>query len=507
MREKLIYQTKQTLYVQFREELHPILILAESCKSVLHCKQGLYQYVSELSHPLNSNQCGIQCSGTALLELISNDGKTIKELSTGKSIKLNTIGDLWHFLRRQDWESISEDFIIDLYRQFKLLSNHVVERVGRDKLQRWMRRWPSGLDRSIVSEREKNKERIVELLVRRIERHYSTQSRYRFTDGMSEHEKWNAVLEWWNSSTFQLAMAIKTPTVLNRYLGSSLSAETMERLQQAYLKGIPFFITPYYASLLSIDGVYDDATIRSYVIYSHELVTTYGNIHAWEKEDKIERGKPNAAGWLLPDGGNIHRRYPEVAILIPDSMGRACGGLCASCQRLYDFQSERFNFNLEELKPKESWPTKLERLMRYFEEDTQLRDILITGGDALMSQNGTLRQLLESILKMASRKRKANKDRPDGEKFAELQRVRLGSRLPAYLPMRIQSELVEILRQFKERGEALGIKQFIIQTHFQSPLEVTPEARKAVERLQSAGWIITNQLVFTVAATRRGLNA
>ena len=78
---------------------------------------------------------------------------------------------------------------------------------------------------------------------------------------------------------------------------------------------------------------------------------TYGNIRAWEKEDIVEEGKPNAAGWLLPDGHNIHRRYPEVAILIPDTMGRACGGLCASCQRMYDFQSERLNFEFETLRP------------------------------------------------------------------------------------------------------------------------------------------------------------
>ena len=82
-------------------------------------------------------------------------------------------------------------------------------------------------------------------------------------------------------------------------------------------------------------------------------------------------------------------------------MGRACGGLCASCQRMYDFQSERLNFDFEALKPKESWDRKLRRLMRYFEEDAQLRDILITGGDALMSQNATLRKILEAVYKMA----------------------------------------------------------------------------------------------------------
>ena len=77
-------------------------------------------------------------------------------------------------------------------------------------------------------------------------------------------------------------------------------------------------MTPYYLSLLSIrvDG-YDDSTIRSYVIYSEELVENFGQIRAWEKEDVVEPGKPNAAGWLLPNATNIHRRYPEVAIFYP----------------------------------------------------------------------------------------------------------------------------------------------------------------------------------------------
>ena len=185
-------------------------------------------------------------------------------------------------------------------------------------------------------------------------------------------------------------------------------------------------------------------------------------------------------------------------------MGRACGGLCASCQRMYDFQSKRLNFEFDSLRPKETWEKKLRRLMAYFEEDTQLRDILITGGDALMSQNKTLNTILEAVYRMAARKRKANQERPEGEKYAELQRIRLGSRLPAYLPMRINDELVEILRTFKEKASVIGIRQFIIQTHFQTPLEVTPEAKEGIRKLLSAGWLITNQLVYNVAASRRG---
>ena len=247
-------------------------------------------------------------------------------------------------------------------------------------------------------------------------------------------------------------MAAKSPTELNTLLGNSLSDKTMQLLVRARKKKMPFFATPYYLSLLNTTQQgYDDEAIRSYILYSPELVDTYGNIKAWEKEDLVVSGKPNAAGWLLPEGNNIHRRYPEVAILIPDSMGRACGGLCASCQRMYDFQSERLNFELESLKPKESWNKKLKRLMAYFEEDTQLRDILITGGDALMSQNKTLKHILEAVLQMAKNKQKANLQRPDGEKYAELTRIRLGSRLLAYLPMRVDKELIDILKDVKQK--------------------------------------------------------
>lgn len=73
--------------------------------------------------------------------------------------------------------------------------------------------------------------------------------------------------------------------------------------------------------------------------------------------------------------------------------------------------------------------------------------------------------------------------------------------------MRINDELVDILREFKEKASTVGIRQFIIQTHFQTPLEVTPEAEEGIRKLLSAGWLITNQLVYNVAASRRGHTA
>jgi len=130
-------------------------------------------------------------------------------------------------------------------------------------------------------------------------------------------------------------------------------------------------------------------------------------------------------------------------------------------------------------------------LLKIFEEDTQLRDILITGGDAFMNTSKSMQEILDGVYNMALRKKNANIDRPDGQKYAEITRVRLGTRLPAYLPQRITKEFVKILADFKIKASKIGIKQFRIQIHVQSAMEVTPKMKEAVSRLLASGWMVT----------------
>lgn len=496
--KRMLTLTLPQLKQLYHLELPDLTSFAMDSKTIDEFKGRLEQYLEVY----NGNGASEQ-----IRQFIHFDGKEVYELSTEQDIQIQTLFLLWQFLRGElNDETVKTDLFIDLFYQFRRLNQSMPEKPTMIKVKSRTERWPTGLDENVIRVREENKEHMIQLLIHKLDnRKIPAQSRFQFPAGATEQEKTELVKIWWNDYRFHLSMAIKGPNELNRSLNHSLSEETMQVLAKAKKKGIPFFVTPYYLSLLDTTGqVYNDETIRSYILYSPELVQTYGDIHAWEKEDIVEAGKPNAAGWLLPNAHNIHRRYPEVAILIPDTMGRACGGLCASCQRMYDFQSERLNFELETLAPKETWDKKLRRLMTYFEEDTQLRDILITGGDALMSQNKTLHNILDAVYRMAVRKQKANWERPSGEKYAELQRVRLGSRLLAYLPMRIDDNLITILKEFKEKASTVGVKQFVIQTHFQSPLEVTPQARDAIKKIISAGWTITNQLVYTVAASRRG---
>ncbi len=501
--KKMLVLTFSQLKQIYTQEMPELVEMAAVSPTVEDFKAGLLKHL---------DSCGMvnevaEEAREQIRLLLQYDGQDVHELSTGQDISVQTIRLLYQFLTEK-LENIEmpTDLFLELFQLFKRLQGESVPLPSPQRIKSRNDRWDTGLDEEVREMRDENKERMLHLLIQKIENRKSKPSvRFHFEEGMSYEEKYQLVSKWWGDFRFHLSMAVKSPAELNRFLGNSLSSETMYLLNRARKKGMPFFATPYYLSLLNVTGYgYNDEAIRSYILYSPRLVETYGNIRAWEKEDIVEAGKPNAAGWLLPDGHNIHRRYPEVAILIPDTMGRACGGLCASCQRMYDFQSERLNFEFETLRPKESWDSKLRRLMTYFEQDTQLRDILITGGDALMSQNKTLRNILEAVYRMAVRKQRANLERPEGEKYAELQRVRLGSRLLAYLPMRINDELVDILREFKEKVSAVGVKQFIIQTHFQTPLEVTPEAKEAIRKILSAGWIITNQLVYTVAASRRG---
>lgn len=501
MKQKNKAVTLHEVRLLFENKFPELLAGAVDSPDEASFRQKIDAYLSDASW----NAEGVR----VVRRLLEYDGRVVHELSVGEDVKVETLALLWRFLSgRIGEDEISPDFALELYHQFSRLHDGPSGVPEKEDVLRWMRRWPDGLNEQVRAIREANKERIMALLVRKIEHRPASSGRYVFPEGCNEAEKLGWVRRWWGEARFHLSMAVKSAAELNRMLDGTLSGETLRIYQQAQEKGIPVFVTPYYLSLLNPTGKgYDDAAIRSYVIYSSRLVETFGGIRAWEREDIVEEGKPNVAGWLLPGGHNIHRRYPEVAILIPDTMGRACGGLCASCQRMYDFQSRRLNFELEKLKPKENWNTRLRKLMDYFEHDTQIRDILITGGDALMSRNATLRNILDAVCKMAVRKRQANLSRPDGEKYAELQRVRLGTRLPVYLPMRVDDELLDILRDFRQKAAEAGITQLFVQTHFQSPLEVTPESREAIRRILSTGWAVTNQLVYNVAASRRGHTA
>lgn len=514
-KEKLLYFTVSALLETYRDKFPGIVRIAMDSDTLEQFSRLLRVYIYQLAHTrktgLPENQpledLPLNAAARRIFRMLAMEGKSIRDFAAEREILCKSVALLWKTLRGEA-TGIQPDFLLDWYYLFEQLHAREYALPSVACMENDRNRWKTGLDDEVFYERCGNRTLIQQALIEKIDRRHSLNSRYRFEEGMSFAEKQELVRSWWFDYRFQLTMAIRNADELNYFMGMTLSPKVLDILHAAERKKIPFFITPYYLSLLSVKALgYDDAAIRSYVLYSAELVEEFGKIRAWEKEDCVKPGEPNAAGWLLPGTHNIHRRYPEVAIFIPDSRGRACGGLCAVCQRMYGFQQGDLNFDLDKLAPGEDWDRRLHKLMEYFEYDSQLQDILITGGDALMSSNKTLRKILDAVLQMAQRKKDANDHRKDGEKYATIQRVRLGSRMLAYLPYRIDDELIALLNDFQVKARRIGIRQLFLQTHFESPLEISVEVLGVVRKIQEAGWMVTNQHVFTVAASRRGHNA
>ncbi len=524
---KISVRSYKILHVLLTENPHLKKILTENKDiTIIHRKLREWVY-----NELGENSAGIayykrktkgrealkqlswkEVAGIRILDYIDNAGRKVEDANLKKSVTIIQPFRILWMAANYGNGGAKYDFFTDmlsLFRQFNGTQQHKLP--SKKEVLQWMSRHPAGTDDEVKKVREINKQRIIKVLAKKIKDNTETSSRYSFAPNLSEKEKIEKINEWWNDWNFHLKFAVRDPETMNEMLDYSITPELISILNDARAAGIPFFVNPYYLSLINVKeyefGPGSDLALRDYVFYSKQLIQEFGKIVAWEMEDLVEPGKPNVAGWLLPSQHNIHRRYPEVAILIPDTVGRACGGLCVSCQRMYDFQSGHLNFDLNRLKPNETWAQRLRRLMDYYENDSKLRDILITGGDALMNSDKSLKQILDAVYDMAVRKRKANKKRPEGKKYAEMVRVRLGTRLPVYLPQRITPELCKILADFKEKASKIGFKQFVIQTHFITSMEVTPEAKKSIEMLSAAGWMVANQMVFTTAASVRGYSA
>ena len=294
-----------------------------------------------------------------ILDYVDNAGHVFEDLNLrGEVAVSNPIKMIWLAVN-QGTGGAKPYFFEDMLQLFRQLRGESLPmKIDNEQVKKWMERFPDGLDPRIVKLRQENRDRIIKIFIEKIDGGVIKNPKYKFKEDASQQQKFLQMLEWWKESLFHLKFAIRDPELLNEMLGNSLDPDTMTVLYEAKEAGIPFFINPYYLSLLHVRVPYfaigADLAIRDYIIYSRQLVTEFGNIVAWEKEDKVEPGKPNAAGWLLPSHHNIHRRYPEVAILIPDTIGRACAGLCSSCQRMYDFQNGNLNFNLDKLNPNEA---------------------------------------------------------------------------------------------------------------------------------------------------------
>ncbi|MDR1160748.1 MAG: KamA family protein, partial [Tannerellaceae bacterium] len=210
---------------KIEQRFPPLTALANESATATQFKEKLAQWVVSL--PEAGASGSREKAARRILLLISYDGASVNELSTGEQLTVLTITYLWQALTHRLTEEVSDDLFTDLYHQFDLLENPTTITPDRQLVRKQMSRWPTGLDPEVIAIRQANKDRIIQGLIQKIERRRSPASKYQFTDEMTAGEKYAQVNEWWDTSRFHLAMAIKSPAELNYFLGQSLPAETM----------------------------------------------------------------------------------------------------------------------------------------------------------------------------------------------------------------------------------------------------------------------------------------
>ena len=152
---------------------------------------------------------------------------------------------------------------------------------------------------------------------------------------------------------------------------------------------------------------------------------------------------------------NITHRYPDRCLFLVTSQ---CGMYCRFCTR------KRKVGDSGKISMKE-----LESAFNYIEQHTEIRDVILSGGDPLMLTDVMLEKILSRLREI---------------KHVEI--IRLGTKMPCVLPQRITPNLVDMLKKYHP---------IYINTHFNHPWEITPERTKACTMLADAGCPVQNQAV------------
>ncbi len=403
--------------------------------------------------------------------LLSPENEAIAEFST--------LEQLWRLARGHEDEEMDPGFVDEFLHLFRAINGRSgighgwldresagragsVEdefpRIGRraaiersqfldglaDEVWRAVAAHPSGLDSEIVRKRGENRCRILAAF------------------GATESD--------WNDPEWQAGHVLKGvggATRLQELV--PLRSEEVAAVRLAVQYGIPWGITPYYLSLFDFesDDRTEDGQVRSQVIPP---------IHTVRRMIEHRQDRSRALDFMrerdTSPADRITRRYPTVAAF---KVCDTCPQICTYCQR---------NWEISDAMVFERLPTcaDLDPAIAWFEEHPGITDVLLTGGDPLVLDESVLEYLLRRIAAME-----------------HVRNIRIGSRVPVTIPMRITEALAERLGTYV----APGRRNLAFVTHVESAYEVTPELASAVDRLRRRGVQVYNQQVFTVETSRR----
>jgi lysine 2,3-aminomutase len=250
----------------------------------------------------------------------------------------------------------------------------------------------------------------------------------------------------WTNWRWQFKNRITTVDELAKLIPLSVEEQIQLRLVTIHY---PLSITPYYLSLIDPNDL--DDPIRKQSVPS-VLEVTMG---ALGMEDPLEEKRDS----VVP--GLVHR-YPDRVLMV---LTNICPMLCRHCTRKREWRYGTW------VRP----PEEIEAMLNYIRRHKNIRDVIISGGDPLTLSTNRLEEVISAL-----------------RRIDHVEIIRIGSRYPVVLPFRIDSELCDMLSEYGP---------IWLNTHFNNPREVTPEAAIACDRLLRAGVPVNNQSVLL-----RGIN-
>jgi lysine 2,3-aminomutase len=246
---------------------------------------------------------------------------------------------------------------------------------------------------------------------------------------------------------WQIRHAVTTVDALASAL--PLTARELDGARRAESEGLPIAITPYYLSL--IDPADERCPIRLQCVPDRR------------EEDSVPGDLEDPLGEVAHEvAPHLVQRYPDRALLLATDR---CAVYCRFCTRSRMVGDGGGARSLSALAP----------AFAYLETHPEVRDVIVSGGDPLAMATSRLVPLMERLRAIPS-----------------LDTIRLATRVPVTLPMRITRELTQALRKFHP---------IWVMTHFNHPKELTRESLAACRRLADAGFPVMNQTVLL-----RGIN-
>lgn len=250
----------------------------------------------------------------------------------------------------------------------------------------------------------------------------------------------------WNSWEWQFAHRITTTEQLSKVL--PLSEQESADISKC-LKCFRMAITPYYASLINPDDPNDP--IRRQCVPSVE--------ETYPCEDDMADPLGEIHDSPVP---HVVHRYPDRVLLL---VTLRCSTYCRHCTRRRVVGEE------DRIITEPAFQTAL----NYIRSHEEIRDVLISGGDPLVMSTGRLEHIISSL-----------------RAIPHVDIIRIGTRVPVVLPMRITDELLTMLKKYQP---------IWINTHFNHPNEITPDSERACKAIVDAGIPLGNQSVLL-----RGIN-